>query len=152
MDWTCTLRGPAETRELGRRIGELVEDGATLALDGELGAGKTSLAQGIGLGLGVGGPVTSPTFQLLFVHDDGRLPLYHADLYRLGDESELTELGFDEILGQSGVSIVEWASRFPQVLPADRLQIQLAYEGEGRALTAKATGPRSQRLLDGLRA
>ena len=150
MDWTCTLDDAAATHALGRRIGDAAEDGLTLALDGELGAGKTSLAQGVGAALGVRGPVTSPTFQLLFVHDDGRLPLYHADLYRLGDESELVELGFDEILGRVGVSIIEWASRFPEVLPDDHLHLELRYEGDGRHVRARATGPRSRRVLEGL--
>lgn len=147
MQWTRSLPGPEDTHALGVRLGALAFDGMTVALDGELGAGKTSLTQGIGRGLGITGPITSPTFQLLFVHDQGRLPLYHADLYRLGDDSELVELGFDEILGQVGVSVVEWASRFPEVLPPDRLQIALAYDGDGRSLVATATGPRSAAVL-----
>ena len=142
-----SLPGPQDTRRLGEVLGETAVDGATLALDGELGAGKTTLAQGIGASLGVEGPVTSPTFQLLFVHE-GRLRLHHADLYRLGDGSELQELGFDEVLGQEGISVVEWASRFPEVLPGDYLRAELHYEGEGRCVDLEARGAAAEAWLD----
>jgi len=135
------------TRRLGARLGEVAHEGATLALDGELGAGKTTLTQGLGRALGVQGPITSPTFQLLFIHA-GRLTLHHADLYRLGDDSELVELGFDEVLGRTGVSVIEWAGRFPEVLPSDYLQLTLSYEGDGRCATLEACGPASQDWLD----
>ena len=126
------LNDAAATRALGARLVADAQHGLVIALNGELGAGKTTLAQGVGEALGCAGPITSPTFQLLFVHDDGRLPLYHADLYRLGDESELVELGFDELLGKRGVALVEWAERFPEVLPANHIEVRLAYDGERR--------------------
>ncbi|HJN75377.1 MAG TPA: tRNA (adenosine(37)-N6)-threonylcarbamoyltransferase complex ATPase subunit type 1 TsaE [Myxococcota bacterium] len=141
------LPGPEHTRRLGALLGSTASEGATLALDGELGAGKTTLTQGLGAALGVEGPVTSPTFQLLFVHE-GRLRLFHADLYRLGDASELTELGFDEVLGTSGVSVIEWAGRFPDVLPGDYLQLTLTYEGDGRCAHAEARGACSSGWLE----
>ncbi len=131
-------------------MGERAWSGLVVALDGELGAGKTTFAQGVAEALGCAGPITSPTFQLLSVHEDGRLPLYHADLYRLGDESELVELGFDELLGQSGVSVVEWAGRFPEVLPAEHLLVELRYEGEQREALVRGEGPRSEALARSL--
>lgn len=126
------LNDAAATRALGARLVADAQHGLVIALNGELGAGKTTLAQGVGEALGCAGPITSPTFQLLFVHEDGRLPLYHADLYRLGDESELVELGFDELLGKRGVALVEWAERFPEVLPARHVEVRLSYDGERR--------------------
>ncbi len=147
MVCTLSLADAEATRDLGRRLGASAHEGAVLALSGELGAGKTTLTQGLGQALGVDGPVTSPTFQLLFVHP-GRLPLYHADLYRLGDDSELTELGFDELLGQLGVSVIEWADRFPEILLDDHLEARLGYAGDARRVTLEAHGPRSRGWLE----
>ena len=129
MAETLKLADADATRALGRSLVEHAGDGLVIALVGELGAGKTTFAQGVGDALGCRGPIISPTFQLLFVHEDGRLPLYHADPYRLGDESELVELGFDELLGQRGVALVEWADRFPELLPQRHIEVQLAYDG-----------------------
>ncbi len=149
--WSCRLEGADQTRRLGRRIGALAEPGAVLALSGALGAGKTCLTQGVGEGLGVAGPVTSPSFTILAIYEDGRLPLYHADLYRLGAADELRELGLDEVVGRDGVSVLEWAERFPELLPADHLAVSLSYEGAGRLLRARARGPAAARLLARLR-
>ncbi len=145
-----SLADEEATRALGKAIAAATVEGLVVALNGELGAGKTTLAQGVGEGLGCAGPITSPTFQLLFLHEDGRLPLYHADLYRLRDASELIELGFDEILGVRGVSLVEWAERFPEVLPADHLEVTLSYEDEGRSARITAHGPLAKSVLGAL--
>ncbi len=146
MVYTLQLEDAEATQDLGARLGAFASQGSVLALSGELGAGKTTLAQGLGRALEVPGPVTSPTFQLLFVHE-GRMPMFHADLYRLGDESELVELGFDELLGQQGVSVVEWAERFPEILPEDHLEARLLYQGEARVIELRAHGPRSRTWL-----
>ncbi len=151
MERTWTLVGPESTARLGRSLGEAAPAGSVLALTGDLGAGKTSLAQGVGAGLGVQGPITSPTFTLLWVHESGRLPLVHADFYRLGDESELVELGLEEWLGEVGVAVVEWAERFEQALPADRLVGVLEHRGPGaRRLVLRATGPAAAAWLAAL--
>ena len=90
------------------------------------------------------GPITSPTFVIVQAYPDGRLPFFHADYYRLREESELAELGLDEILEGEGVAAVEWADRFWETLPADHLRLTLAFEGpESRGLTVEATGPRT---------
>ena len=149
--WTISLDNVDATRSLGRRLGESAPPGAVVALRGELGAGKTALAKGVGAGLGVTAIVTSPTFILMAVYEGGRLPLYHADLYRLGDESELLELGLDEALEGDGLSLVEWPDRFPGVLPADHLEIHLRWTGEDtREATVRAHGPRAAALLGAL--
>ena len=133
------------TRALGQKIAERAYPGLVLALQGELGAGKTTLAQGLGRGLGVSEQVRSPTFIIMALYE-GRLPMAHADLYRLGDESELTELGLEEHLSL-GVTLIEWSERFPELLPADHLQVLLEDQGQGRSVTLVGTGPKTRALV-----
>ncbi|HHO54623.1 MAG TPA: tRNA (adenosine(37)-N6)-threonylcarbamoyltransferase complex ATPase subunit type 1 TsaE [Deltaproteobacteria bacterium] len=142
------LSSPAETHELGRRLGVALPPGACLALSGDLGAGKTALVRGIAEGLGVPSLIQSPTFVLVQIHEGGRLPLWHADLYRLGDASELDELGLDAMAPET-VLAIEWASRFPELLPADRLEIRLEDAPRGRRAELSATGARHA-ALEGL--
>lgn len=141
------LSRAAQTRRLGALLGRLVQPGDVLGLDGPLGAGKTCLVQGLAQGMGVPSevPISSPTFTLVNSYA-GRLPLYHADLYRLTDRRELVELGLWE--ATDGVVAVEWLSRFPEAVPADRLQLELAHaDGGGRTLTVSAHGPVSAERL-----
>lgn len=137
---------------LGRALGQAVTLGwsgpgpRVVALSGPLGAGKTSLARGIGEGLGLATEVQSPTFVILAEHE-GQPPLLHADLYRVG-EGDLRNLGLDELIEQwPGLVLVEWAELHPDLLPADRIDLQIRIEGEGRRVEARAMGPRSQALL-----
>ena len=109
---------------MGAVLGSLTAPGDVIALAGPLGAGKTRLAQGIARGLGIVEPVPSPTFNLLLVHP-GELPLYHFDLYRLERPSELEDIDFYETLEADGVSVIEWADRFPEELPEERLDVLL---------------------------
>ncbi|MEW5920274.1 MAG: tRNA (adenosine(37)-N6)-threonylcarbamoyltransferase complex ATPase subunit type 1 TsaE [Bacillota bacterium] len=122
--------GSAETREMGRCLGEIVPGGTVITLDGELGVGKTVFAQGVGLGLGVREPVTSPSFVLMNVYE-GRLVFYHFDFYRLDEEDELACLGLEEYFYGEGVVLVEWAGKFARALPPARLEITIARNGEG---------------------
>lgn len=149
---TCLfIRSPDHMHRLGEAIARAAPEGTTLALTGDLGAGKTCLAQGVGAGLAVRGPVTSPTFQMMAIYEGPGAPLTHVDLYRLGDASELFELGLEERLGRSGVTIVEWAERFPEVLPADRLEVTITFAGpDARHVQLRATGPGSATLLERL--
>jgi len=142
------LPTPADTHALGVRLGRAATPGTFFALIGDLGAGKTSLARGIGAGLGVACGVRSPTYVLVQSHAGGRLPLWHADWYRLGDTSELDDLALDE-LGEGAVVVVEWADRFLEACPADRLEVHLSEQGEGRSAHLHATGPRHRALEDG---
>lgn len=134
------------TRALGAALGRAARPGTVIALQGELGAGKTVLAKGVGEGLGVATRVQSPTFILVQAHGGGRLPFWHADLYRLGEAGELVHLGLDELLEGGGVVVIEWADRFPEVLPADRLEVRLSGEGDRRTVVLRATGPRHRAL------
>ena len=99
---------PAETRLLGERLAHLLQPGDVLLMLGDLGAGKSELTRGIAKGLGVTSTVASPSFTILNVYDEGRVPLYHFDWYRLNDVEELYEMGMDEYLGGDGVAVVEW--------------------------------------------
>jgi tRNA threonylcarbamoyladenosine biosynthesis protein TsaE len=142
------VHDPDEMRALAMALGRLVTTGDTVALVGDLGAGKTVFAQGLAAGLGFRGPVTSPTFTLIHIYEGGRTTLFHADLYRLEREAELEDVGLDDIFRQDGVAVVEWADRFPTILPEDRLEVRLEVAADTeRRLRAQATGPRSSELL-----
>lgn len=132
---------PEDTFALGRAIGRAAHAGTVVALIGDLGAGKTVFAKGVGEGLNVATRVTSPTFILVATHDTGRLPYWHADLYRLGDASELEHLGLEDMLEGGGVAVIEWADRFADLLPDDRLEVHLGDAQMGRLIRLVATGP-----------
>ena len=116
---------PAETRALGARLARLLLPGDVLILEGDLGAGKSEFTRGIARGLGIEGPVASPSFTILNVYDEGRIPLYHFDWYRLSGEDELYDMGLDEYLGGDGIAVVEWPSRCPEAVPEDHLLIRI---------------------------
>ena len=116
---------PAETRALGARLARLLLPGDVLVLEGDLGAGKSEFTRGIARGLGIEGPVASPSFTILNVYDEGRIPLYHFDWYRLSGEDELYDMGLDEYLGGDGIAVVEWPSRCPEAVPEDHLLIRI---------------------------
>jgi len=149
-----TSRGPDQTRRLGVRLGELLRGGECICLEGELGAGKTCLAQGIAAGWGVTGPVRSPTFTL--IHEFRRLDsphkFYHADLYRIANSSEAWALGLDDVWVSGGVCVIEWPEHATSILPPERLWIRLAVLDEmRRMLRFTAQGDRYQALLDDFR-
>jgi tRNA threonylcarbamoyladenosine biosynthesis protein TsaE len=120
-----------ETRAIGARIGKHLRAGTVLALHGDLGSGKTCMVQGIAAGLGVSSTacVNSPTFVLINEYD-GPIPLYHFDLYRLADGSELIDLGWEDYLDSQGVIAIEWAERMGSLLPPDHIGINLEITGE----------------------
>ena len=119
-----TTTGPEDTKRLGNLLGKLAQPGDIFCLNGDLGAGKTHLSQGIAAGLGVKEHVTSPTFTLINEYQ-GRLPLYHMDVYRLGGAGDMEDLGYEEYFYSEGVSLVEWANVVAEVLPAERMDIEI---------------------------
>ncbi len=150
---TLTTKSPEETQALGRRIGELLQVGDLLLLRGTLGAGKTTLTQGIAWGAGVTGYAHSPTFVLVNEYA-GRIALYHLDLYRfeggdaVDDLGEVEELAIDEMLEQ-GVCVVEWAERAPAVFPEDRLEIRITAAGseDDRTIELVPHGARYEQVM-----
>ena len=141
----------AQTRALGRRLARLLRPGDVVLLQGPLGAGKTALAQGVGAGLKVESTVSSPTFVLCVLHE-GATRLYHADLYRLTDASDVEDLHLDE-QARDGVLLVEWPERGLEALPAEHLLVVIdPVEGKPkeRRITIVASGARYERVLDGL--
>ena len=132
---------PEETRALAARAAERLRGGSVLALRGDMGAGKSEFSRGIARGLGITGPVPSPSFTILNVYDEGRLPLYHFDWYRVQEEDELFEIGAQEYLGGEGVALVEWAERAEDLLPARRLEVLLRpLDGSTRLITFAPAG------------
>ena len=117
---------PARTAELARRLAGVLRPGTVICLDGDLGAGKTLFVQNLAASLGVQGEDTSPTFNLMNVYEDGRLPLVHFDLYRLEQEYELDEIGFyDYAVNPDGLVLIEWAEKFPECLPEDHIALEI---------------------------
>lgn len=114
-----------ETYQLGKQMGEKVGAGEIYCLDGDLGTGKTVFTQGFAAGLGVEGPVNSPTFTILQQYDSGRLPLYHFDVYRIGDVEEMDEIGYEECFYGEGVTLIEWSSLIREILPDQVIRITI---------------------------
>ena len=140
-----------ETHALGVRLGQYAQPGDILLLIGELGAGKTTLTQGIAQGLGIAERPRSPTF-VMATEYHGRLPLYHLDLYRIDHVAELDQLGLEEYLSQDGVTVVEWADRAPQAFPAACLRISLeSIDEDTRRVIMTADGDRHMALLASLK-
>ena len=108
---------PEETYELGKKMGEDAVPGQVICLNGDLGVGKTVFTQGFAAGLGIEGPVNSPTFTIVQQYGEGRLPLYHFDVYRIGDISEMDEIGYEDCFFGDGVCLIEWSGLIEEILP-----------------------------------
>ena len=116
---------PEETFLLGKRLGEMAEPGMIYCLDGDLGTGKTVFTQGFAAGLGIDEPVNSPTFTILQQYDGGRMPLYHFDVYRIGDVEEMEEIGCEDCFYGEGVCLIEWAEKVEEIIPPEALHIRI---------------------------
>ncbi len=143
---TLTLTSLAETIAFGKHIASCIIPGDILFLKGDLGAGKTTLTQAIGYALGVDPKcyITSPTFSLLHEYE-GRLPLYHMDLYRLSGEDEIEELGFDEYFYGNGVCIIEWPERLGDLTPSNRFVFDISSENNSRTIIITGHGSMANR-------
>jgi len=116
---------PQETFEVGKKIGENAKPGQIYTLTGDLGVGKTVFTQGVAAGLGITEPICSPTFTIIQEYESGRLPLYHFDVYRIGDVEEMDEVGFEDYVMGEGVSLIEWANLIEEILPQKRTEITI---------------------------
>lgn len=108
---------PEETLELGRKLGREAKPGEVYTLIGDLGVGKTVLTQGIAAGLGIAEPICSPTFTIVQVYEEGRMPFYHFDVYRIGDVEEMEEIGYEDYFYGDGLTMIEWANLIEEILP-----------------------------------
>ena len=148
-DRKITSLNVEETQRIAAALAKVVVPGTVIALEGDLGAGKTHFTQGLARGLGVGEAVTSPTFNVMSVYDQGRLPLYHFDLYRLEDALELEDIAFYEYVEADGVSCIEWAAKFPEEIPAQALWISITTrEDNVRSIEVRTASGETQVLID----
>ena len=130
-----------ETRALGAKLATQLRRGDVVLLRGDLGAGKSEFARGVARGLGVLGPVPSPSFTILNMYDEGRIPLYHFDWYRIHDPDEIGEMGFEELLGGDGIALIEWSERAPEYVPDRALDIRIrAVDENTREITLEPQG------------
>ena len=116
---------PEDTYEFGKKLAKEAKPGQVYTLNGDLGAGKTVFAKGFAAGLGIEDTVSSPTFTILQVYDKGKYPLYHFDVYRIADSSEMDEIGFDEYVFSDGISLIEWADNIEDILPARYIRVDI---------------------------
>ena len=117
--------GPEETRAFGKKMGQEARKGQVICLNGDLGVGKTIFTQGFAEGLGIDEPVNSPTFTIVQQYEEGRLPLYHFDVYRIGDVEEMDEIGYEDCFYGEGVCLIEWSALIQEILPEDAIHITI---------------------------
>ena len=117
--------GPEDTFALGQALGQMAAPGEIYTLDGDLGTGKTVLTQGLAAGLGITEHVNSPTFTIVQEYEGGRLPLYHFDVYRIGNVEEMDEIGAEDYLYGDGVCLIEWADLIREILPLNCIRIRI---------------------------
>ena len=118
-------RTPEETFELGRKIGEKALPGQIYTLTGDLGVGKTVFTQGVAVGLDITEAISSPTFTIIQVYENGRLPFYHFDVYRIGDIEEMEEIGYDDYFFGEGICLIEWANLIEEILPEKLISVTI---------------------------
>ena len=119
-----------DTFDLGRQIGEKAVPGDVYTLVGDLGVGKTVFTKGLAKGLGIEEPVSSPTFTIVQIYEEGRMPLYHFDVYRIGDVEEMEEIGYEDCFYGEGVSLVEWSSLIREILPEKVIRVTIEKDME----------------------
>ncbi len=128
MEWIT--HSPAETEDLGARLAEALDAGRVVAFTGDLGAGKTAFVSGMARALGVEERVTSPTFTIVNEYEGGRLPLFHFDMYRLGDANELFHIGWEDYLARGGICAVEWSENVAEAIEPDAVRVSIV-RGDG---------------------
>lgn len=122
---TIETNSPEETFALGHKLGEQAKAGQIYTLNGDLGVGKTVFTQGIARGLGITEAVSSPTFTIVQVYEEGRLPFYHFDVYRIGDIEEMEEIGYDDYFFGNGVCMIEWAELIEELIPENSIHVTI---------------------------
>lgn len=123
--WVYESQSAEETRLLGKKIGEHARGGEIILLNGDLGVGKTVFSKGLGSGLGIEEPISSPTFTVLQIYESGRIPLYHFDVYRIADVEEMDEIGYEDYFYGNGVCLIEWAELIAEILPSEVIRVTI---------------------------
>ncbi len=151
--FTCVTNSPEETAHLAELAGQKIREGTVLCLEGDLGAGKTLFVQSLARTLGVEGEVTSPTFNLMNIYE-GICRIYHFDLYRLENETELEDIGFYEYTEEpEGIVVIEWPDKFPESLPDDYVEVHIERIGEkSRQFEFASIGEKNQKFIKELEA
>ena len=150
LTYTRRTNSVEGTKQLASTLAPYLHPGDVVILSGDLGAGKTQFVQGVAAGLGIEAAVTSPTFNILLSYEEGRIPLYHLDLYRLDDAAELEDIDYYALIDGDGdgAVFVEWGEKFPQDLPCDYLEIVITADEQGRrTVRVHSFGSRSRQLL-----
>ncbi|SFE80302.1 tRNA (adenosine(37)-N6)-threonylcarbamoyltransferase complex ATPase subunit type 1 TsaE [Peptostreptococcus sp. D1] len=142
------LEDEESTKKIGKIIGEKLFNGAILCLNGDLGAGKTTLTKSIAKALKIDEDITSPTFTIVNEYTEGSIPLYHFDVYRIGESDEMYDIGFDEYINSDGICIIEWSSIIRDILPKERLEINLNYSDTGREMEIISYGDKYKKMVE----
>lgn len=153
MTIELTSKSVEETERLGEKLGTLLEPGDFVGLSGDLGAGKTAFSRGVARGAGIPKEalVSSPTFAIVNAYHGGRVPVFHADLYRVDDAEELYDAGFYDLMESGGALLVEWIDRVPEVVPEEWLEITITRQGTSRTLTLTPHGGRAEAIVSAMR-
>lgn len=145
-----SVKSANELQYIAERMAKFLFPGAFLALNGDLGAGKTTFIQGLAKGLGVEKEISSPTFTIIKQYDDLELPLYHMDVYRIERAEEMEDLGYEEYFYGDGVTVVEWADNIKELWPDEYLEIRFNYAEEGRILEIMPKGRKYEEIIEEL--
>ncbi|GAA0864378.1 tRNA (adenosine(37)-N6)-threonylcarbamoyltransferase complex ATPase subunit type 1 TsaE [Paraclostridium tenue] len=140
------LENEEQTKEIGYKLGQLLTPKSVVCLIGDLGAGKTTMTQSLAKALEVDDYITSPTFNIVNEYE-GRMPLYHFDVYRIGSSDEMYDIGFDEYIDGDGVCIIEWANLIEDILPNEYLYIEMNYKETGREMILTPKGEKYEEIV-----
>ena len=143
------LENEDKTKEIGYKLGQLLQLGSVICLIGDLGAGKTTMTQSLAKALEVEDYITSPTFTIVNEYE-GRMPLYHFDVYRIGSSDEMYDIGYDEYINGDGVCIIEWANLIDDILPDEYLYIELKYKDMSREMRLNPVGKKYEKIVEEL--
>ena len=141
------LADESATFDMGEKIGRTLFEGAVICLNGDLGAGKTSITKSIARAIGIDEDITSPTFTIVNEYEGGRFKLNHFDVYRIGSSDEMYDIGFEEYINSESVSIIEWSKIIEDILPKERLDIDINYDGMARTIDFIPHGEKYERLV-----
>ncbi|AUN15799.1 P-loop ATPases [[Clostridium] sordellii] len=140
------LENEEQTKDIGYKLGQMVTPKSVICLIGDLGAGKTTMTQSLAKALEVDDYITSPTFTIVNEYE-GRIPLYHFDVYRIGSSDEMYDIGFDEYIDGDGVCIIEWANLIEDILPNEYLYIEMNYKETGREMILTPKGEKYEEIV-----